>query len=412
MRFVKPHQRRWQWTGSLDPPPTVHVRRLYWTKRRLLLWVAYTFIIYKATGYAFAKLGEALGDLVEDDESDDAAERSAELPQREVDEDGNVLLGDDEDALFIPFQFPQELPRLSYRGSDPEWQEFVKLGKDKQRQQEIKKELCAKVQEAVTKHPLARARLGKDIKVTRSWVDCIFPNEKPPQYSRYGLAFVTEGIAWSEQIIPHSEYVRMRHIIYPKAFVSAISEMVSVYALIKKVKLKTAMGFSLSRQEQALQQRLAILHMVAQKAKDDAQSGLPDGSNPGSEGNLQREANQQLGTSLASDSPSAATDPWRLPLSMIASGLAVMPKISVGADLGLASRSGMSKFAQEYQETKMDNMPPGACFYIGSVEVSGSSGRFKVNTVAAYDPKERKFEWVKSKPVHFWETHQRPRGGH
>lgn len=43
----------------------------------------------------------------------------------------------DENSLFIPLTWAKKLPRSFYKGSDPEWQEFVKVSKDKARHKKI-----------------------------------------------------------------------------------------------------------------------------------------------------------------------------------------------------------------------------------------------------------------------------------
>lgn len=43
----------------------------------------------------------------------------------------------DEDSYFIPLTWAKKLPRSFYKGSDPEWQEFVKVSKDKARHKKI-----------------------------------------------------------------------------------------------------------------------------------------------------------------------------------------------------------------------------------------------------------------------------------
>lgn len=49
--------------------------------------------------------------------------------------EGNVTsekAGQSEDnRIFIPLGFAYELPREFYKGSDPEWQSFIKLARDK-----------------------------------------------------------------------------------------------------------------------------------------------------------------------------------------------------------------------------------------------------------------------------------------
>lgn len=56
-----------------------------------------------------------------------------------VDEDGNLIRGEqDNDSWFIPMQYPERLPRVMYRQSDPEWQEFVKISWDEQRKATVR----------------------------------------------------------------------------------------------------------------------------------------------------------------------------------------------------------------------------------------------------------------------------------
>ncbi len=58
----------------------------------------------------------------------------------EVDEDGNIveIIGDDENSIFIAFQYPRKLPQTFYRQSDPEWQEFVKFSFDEERKNAVR----------------------------------------------------------------------------------------------------------------------------------------------------------------------------------------------------------------------------------------------------------------------------------
>lgn len=52
-------------------------------------------------------------------------------------EDSSLGYGeDDEEAsgVFIPLTWPMEVERTYYRGSDPEWQEYIKYGRDVEQQ--------------------------------------------------------------------------------------------------------------------------------------------------------------------------------------------------------------------------------------------------------------------------------------
>lgn len=55
-------------------------------------------------------------------------ERGAEEALKNMPDDGDE---EDEKALFIPFPgTTQQLKPVPYKGSDPEWQEFIKFSKD------------------------------------------------------------------------------------------------------------------------------------------------------------------------------------------------------------------------------------------------------------------------------------------
>lgn len=57
-----------------------------------------------------------------DDEEDEEAEVEEERTSEEIKED---------DTIFIPLGFAYKLPQRFYKGTDPEWQSFVQLSKDK-----------------------------------------------------------------------------------------------------------------------------------------------------------------------------------------------------------------------------------------------------------------------------------------
>jgi len=53
--------------------------------------------------------------------------------------------GEEEDELrssdvsvFLPMQYPKQLPQTFYKQSDPEWQEFVKMSWDEPRKEAIR----------------------------------------------------------------------------------------------------------------------------------------------------------------------------------------------------------------------------------------------------------------------------------
>ncbi|KAL8708300.1 MAG: hypothetical protein Q9220_006775 [cf. Caloplaca sp. 1 TL-2023] len=80
----------------------------------------------------------ALDLLLVDDEEDESAKRESEKlheikngldPAEPQEKDAE----EDEDTLFIPLGFAYKLPQRYYKGSDPEWQSFVELARDRKR---------------------------------------------------------------------------------------------------------------------------------------------------------------------------------------------------------------------------------------------------------------------------------------
>lgn len=62
----------------------------------------------------------------------------------------------DDESLFIPLTWAKKLPREYYKGSDPEWQEFIKFAKDQPRHQRINSMFLAKTTfpQTLTSSPL------------------------------------------------------------------------------------------------------------------------------------------------------------------------------------------------------------------------------------------------------------------
>lgn len=105
-----------------------------------------------------------------------------ELPQPTKEEEEDMS-----EPLFIPVLGTTHLqPPRPYRGSDPEWQEFVKFSKDVPLQNHVRQDLAQLVTRAVASNPGVKLRAGEDMKVRRYWLDIDFPRGPPAEYMRSG----------------------------------------------------------------------------------------------------------------------------------------------------------------------------------------------------------------------------------
>lgn len=97
------------------------------TPRRAITFALYTTCL---VGYVYWVFPDVELEEVEVEETEDG-----KLIPVGAEEDGDEWAH--EDSRFIPLTWAKQLPKTFYKGSDPEWQEFRRIAKDKQGQQKV-----------------------------------------------------------------------------------------------------------------------------------------------------------------------------------------------------------------------------------------------------------------------------------
>ncbi len=114
-------------------------------------------------------------------------DKLSEELEKDMDEETKKELSESKDGLFIPFPgTTKKLTPRPYKGSDPEWQEFIKFSKNPALGKSVRDELAAYIRSACEKSPLLVMRCGKDIRLRRYWLDVDFPTIPPPEFERSG----------------------------------------------------------------------------------------------------------------------------------------------------------------------------------------------------------------------------------
>ena len=127
-------------------------------------------------------------------------------------EDGKVTEDDiqvpeimPEDAIFIPLGLARQLPDVPYKFSDPEFQSFVELRKNREKSMAVRRAFASspywhrktngtsvKLAELVCFYfgslDSMQSQLGTPISVGKVWLDILFPSRPPPEYERSGYA--------------------------------------------------------------------------------------------------------------------------------------------------------------------------------------------------------------------------------
>lgn len=233
----------------------------------------------------------------------------------------------------------------------------------------------------------------------------------------YRWVLLEDGAMWSKQIIPHSQYLQLQHILWPKALFQAGKNCLRVFYDLQAIKVKNALGLELEAKEKQLQlaSKAVVMQMNAKAKLEQAKEQLDQAKvdldkKPELRQQMQKQNAEKLGPPESKDAPQGETGsgkPWDMKSFKLP-----MPQPSLlSTDFVIASRMFVGTLGQTWRQSKLDPTPPGCCYLSGDIELSGSQSRCKMGVLAAYDPKASTFVWVKSKPKGFWNHKQVPKGG-
>ena len=321
---------------------------------------------------------------------------------QEMDDDKEF--GDDD--LFIPLTWGKKMPRTFYKGSDPEWQEFVKVAKDKKRHNDIQKELVQLVYSNAREHPVIKMQLGQDAKIGKYWLDISFPDGPPPEYERSGLAFGDGYIAWARERIDGDTQFRLSRALWPKAAFESLWASTKVLAGINYRRAKQALGLEEAdpfSPEERYRHAMDMMEKQSQarERKEVGKAQLePEGNSSAVVGTSSSSSPQASGT----PSDLSKILPWQLqvPLPNTSSTASTDAPIFV-----LVFRAALSK---QWNPKAVE--PPRGTFVVqGLVEVRGSRGRVLLDVKSFYDPAQGKYVKVDANVRNFKRWNQAPRGG-
>jgi hypothetical protein len=334
----------------------------------------------------------AQGVQVADDDDDDEKEEEAEP------------------ILFLPTGFSRAKPRQFYKGSDPEWQEFVRIAPDRQRIERIRGELVGMIRDIAMKSPQYVMRLGKiNPAAGTSWIEFKFPDGPPLEFERPGVEITDElTIRKTSRPVNEISHHRLTNILFPSAVAN------SLYADSKTklgrtwVDLKVYMGW-----EQPKKNKTHLQQMIA---------ALPPNHPP-----FTPQSTPSTTPSPASSTPPPTTS-GALPPSSEPSAPAKEPTSPIGEDPAYYDRFGLSlpkptaltldlstfrnTFSKEHRKNVMKLQPPRGTFMVsGLVEIIGERARMTLDVAAAYDPKLGKFVMLQAKLRTLTPYRQDPKGG-
>ncbi|KAK6840745.1 hypothetical protein PG995_015955 [Apiospora arundinis] len=327
---------------------------------------------------------------------------------------------DDSEPLTIPLPLTTQLVQPApYKGTDPEWQMFIKVAKDKELMENIKKGLAELARTALVNHPQINKRFGRELKVRRHWLEMHFPYAPPPTFQRRVIEFGDEGIVIATEPIESTVALRLKNVLWPKAI--TLSTWAFTTELFKQNFQSVAkyVGFETQSRDTPADNSQAAGQDPAQGARRQGTEspGFPktqsmDGSETASSTPM------SPSSSSGSSQPSSTTSPDASGPGSKAggteSGKAPSAKDIYGVRQMSDHTSGpwetfKKKFAQSWKPA--GNLPPrGSIGVSGMVEVGCPTATMTVEIWAFWDPQAKKFDprtiQMRLKPIRM--KHQAP----
>ncbi|KAL8779394.1 MAG: hypothetical protein Q9213_006962 [Squamulea squamosa] len=340
--------------------------------------------------------------FVDDDEEDVKGSES------KVGEDESLVKQESEDenededgsSFFVPLGFAYQLPQTFYKGSDPEWQSFVQLSKNKKKCLILKNELTGLVGRYVGSMPQMEAALGKGNVPKRHWLDIDFPDGPPPEYERKGLEISDDHISWTTRPVHPLHYMKLQKALWPTSLASSIWASYKTMASLQYAKLRTYLKLS-SESEPPKSTDSPGLSLPDMHQKMKAPKQEPDATSDSDQPAVSTAPNGTGGQPLSSQSASDTWKPFQLRF----------PPPGTGEDLASAATAFKTTFSQTWQPA---STPPGrgTVLFSGMVELVGPKGVAVLDVRGAYHAAESRWTTVAIAVRRMQSKKQSPKGGH
>lgn len=385
----------------------------------------------------------------EEEMSQEEAQQQHEGGVEIVDEQSGPPFYAQEDSTFIPLTWSKKLPRSFYRGSDPEWQEFIRFANDRPRHKKAQDQLVQIVYTGSTQHPTISRHIGADPKVGKYWLDISFPDGPPQEYERSGIEIGDGFVAWSQQKVSSEQQWRWQRALWPEAAAGGVWAMGKVLVGMNWRRFKRAVGIEGVDETASPHEKLRAAIQAVEKINADNSSGKgPDGMGNKTQ-QQQTEPNGSPAdavvrrTTEGDPTPSPSTSSGQRPRANsngdrpTVTGLGIpLPSVPypfsqqaspsseshspttidpnalppASHDLPIAMHVFRHSLAKAWNPKKPE-LPRGTVLIQGLVEVKGGRGRILFDVESAYDPRQGKFVQVNAgvRGVKKWK--QSPKGG-
>ncbi|KAB8304170.1 hypothetical protein EYC80_003589 [Monilinia laxa] len=312
-----------------------------------------------------------------------AEEASKHIPDEEFQEV--------EPPLFIPFPgTTKQLPVIPYKGTDPEFQEFIRLSKDAKLLDKLRADLAEFMRNFASKTTVLRAIAGKSMKTRRVWLDIDFPSTPPPSFERSGIEISDDAISWVTQPVDASTVYKIRNVLWPVALFHSSWSFVKVLAAEEFKNVAGIFGVQVptSPAQQSMEQLLRSQKLVKEMNGQQKVPGGIQGPLTTKDGPPQQplgDKSKEMGDAASPGKPNLKED--------ILPALANSVK-DIHSSFAKPIMAAKVKYVEMTKKLrpKQNLHPRGSIKVSGFVEIEAERAFLVFDVIAAWDPKKQDYD--------------------
>lgn len=307
-------------------------------------------------------------------------------------------LSEEDLDTFIPLPLTmRSVQPPPYSGQDPEWQEFVRISRDMPYQERMRSTLTSTIVQQLTINKLLVMKMGKPVKVRRSWLDIYFPYQPPLEFVRSGILITDDSIGIAERPVDSGLANMTTRVLWPVAVANGAWVTLQTVAQLHYQQIRRMLGYETTTKP--------IFGIPANAPKT---AGLPPGAPP--YGPLQQNPEiQRMLQQVRQQStkrPQDIKDPAAMAASQAQGGSGAgalgtaSPSATEAGNVMTESFPGQNFVKQAMahgwmalvKKWKRPEIPPrGSVIVSGMVEVETPKAFVVLDVVAYWDPKARAY---------------------
>jgi len=284
-------------------------------------------------------------------------------------------------SVFIPFGWPRQKPGELYSGSDPEWQKFVQISKNRELLKSLKDELAYLVRQSLSQVSDLKNITGIPLSTRSSWLIPTYPLRAPPSYELQGFKISWLNISWESKPIETEVGDRLRKVLLPTAAASALGAAITTSLINQYHNLKIYTDHKDGTNITTVQSKKAISQVHSAHAGEEENESSP--------------ANDKVG--VPSSNVTASSED-RSPVSQSSRFLSSLQRFPY-AGIAQGGPIQAAHFTLKQQLFRRGASPrtskPGVFYMAGPISFAGPHGGCRAEVRGEYDPQERKWTEVK-----------------